>query len=43
MEMEANLLQVALNLHERGLSLAQLEGGSEMPFHEIPHFKTVRE
>jgi len=36
MEVEANLLQVALNLHERGLSLAELEGDTEIPFHHLP-------
>jgi len=36
MEVEANLLQVALNLHERGMSLAELEGDTEIPFHQLP-------
>jgi len=38
MEVEANLLQVALNLHERGLSLAELEGDTEIPFHHLPMY-----
>jgi len=36
MEMEANLLQVALNLHERGMSLAELEGDVDIPFDQLP-------
>jgi len=36
MEVEANLLQVALNLHERGLSLAELEGEHDIPYHQLP-------
>jgi len=36
MEVEANLLQVALNLHERGLSLAEVEGEKDIPYHTLP-------
>jgi hypothetical protein len=35
MEMEANLLQVALNLHEHGLSMPELEGEKAIPFHDV--------
>jgi len=36
METEANLLQVALNLHEHGLSLAELQGDRDVPYASLP-------
>jgi len=41
MEVEANLLQVALNLHQHGLSLAEIEGESEIPYHQLPFLRNT--